>query len=529
MTLAVRVSGAIHAWASQSLTGEGQALLIKAAGEEGDPDVRRWAALACLQQDVLVPPTILLDNISTSNYLLREWSLHVMCSQPSPVQISAVRQILENAPFEHPRVVEWAVHAIAALDNEFDDLLIPVFNEVFDDGVREACVAEMARSLDPARSDFLIGVLDSGPELVVALAVISNVGKGIRTAPAGFKNAVERTTRSLTKSGHAINSLTTEFMTAAMPVGQQRQLAEILSDPAVRAAAQLMLDGDDWEGVSGMSTEIVVGVVIAMDEEFEYFNRAAGGDFEVEPSSDGDTYMTKIFSWADSPRVRMVVKIVGRMGVEHAAIAAAKFLAHYRPNYIVSIGISGALSRDVGLGDVVIADTVTNYLANSKVVDVSGPQRFEFRAAGEPYRTDKWFSDRALGLRYELPDGYNEWLRYAARQRKRVLTSREGARVVRGALAVGPSVVASGSFKNWILSHKRDYLAVDMESSAVASAVWADPGSARLLVIRGISDNADLDKGKLETATNGQVRKLAMAVATRYLVATIRLVAGKVI
>jgi nucleoside phosphorylase len=87
-------------------------------------------------------------------------------------------------------------------------------------------------------------------------------------------------------------------------------------------------------------------------------------------------------------------------------------------------------------------------------------------------------------------------------------------------------VITSRAFKEWLLGHKRGYVAVDMESRGAATALWSKPaGNARLLIIRVISDLADGGKARLERETGGEMRAVAMVCAARYLEAVLERVA----
>ena len=129
----------------------------------------------------------------------------------------------------------------------------------------------------------------------------------------------------------------------------------------------------------------------------------------------------------------------------------------------------------------------------------------------------------------EAPDIYHRWRQGAVAMRRRAIPRLDVAmiKVTRGNLAAGPAVVSSEAFKQWMLAHKRDYLAVDMETAGVATAVWSsNDASVRLLMIRGISDAADRDKSRLDADSGGRIREAAMKSATLYLEAVLHHVAA---
>lgn len=273
---------------------------------------------------------------------------------------------------------------------------------------------------------------------------------------------------------------------------------------------------------------LTVGVLVALNEEFRHYQNVFGKDSAVRPGPDGTAQHVKHLTWAGARPVRLVSQVIGQKGPEHATQAAARLLASLRPDVLVSIGLSGGLSTDVSLGDVVIADTVTSFLARGKVIDGQPGQAADVQAAGDPYRADKWLGDRAAGLADEAPGLYQEWrARATAIQRRSFPPATAGSvRVLRGDLAAGPLVIASPRFRRWLLGHNRHYLAVDMESGGVAAAVWGHArATSRLLVIRAISDLAGLDKARVEQESDLRIRGAAMTCATRYLEAVLHQIA----
>jgi nucleoside phosphorylase len=281
-------------------------------------------------------------------------------------------------------------------------------------------------------------------------------------------------------------------------------------------------DRDDGPPDGGAG-ELTVAVLVALDEEFRHFHTVLGQGSVVRPGRTGAANHVKLLEWPGARPVTLVSRVIGRKGAETASAAAAQLIADCKPGVLVSIGISGALSTDLRMGDLVIGDTTTGYLANSKVLDAKAAGRYEFVPAGDPYRADMWLSDRAIGLDTEAPDIYRRWRQGAIAMRRRAIPPAAAAiKVVRGNLAAGPAVVSSGAFKQWMLAHKRDYLAVDMETAGVATAVWSsNDASVRLLMIRGISDAADGDKSRLDADSGGRIREAAMKSATLYLQAVL--------
>jgi nucleoside phosphorylase len=296
--------------------------------------------------------------------------------------------------------------------------------------------------------------------------------------------------------------------------------------PVTQYAARQAASEERTDPLAG---ELTVGVLIALDEEFGYYNTVLGKGSVVRLGRSGAANHVKRLEWPGARPVSLVSRVIGRKGAEHASAAAAELLSDCSPGLLVCVGLSGAVTAELDLGDIVIGDTTTGYLANTKILDGPAPGHYEFRPAGDPYRADKWLCDRAVGLVVEAPGIYQQWRQGAVALRRRAAPPLDAAKVkvVRGNLAAGPWVVSSDAFKQWMLRHKRDYQAVDMESSAIATVVWSNArASVRLLMIRAISDAADKNKAQLERDTGARVREVAMKCAALYLSAVLHHVAA---
>lgn len=315
-----------------------------------------------------------------------------------------------------------------------------------------------------------------------------------------------------------------------LPLNQQTMLRTVLKDPVICTALRLHLrPGEIWEENKIMKERgLVVGVIIALQEELDYYLET----LEEAPEPDiskitGAAYFIHKIAIPGGSQLTLVVRLAGK-GPENAAIAATQILIEYNPAFLVNIGMSGKLDDDISLSSVVVGNSITAWAANARIEDTDRGD-FSFRPAGDPYRADKWLSDRAAGLREESSTIYAEWERIV-----RQLISKKSPsynimvpKVVRGDLAAGPFVSASAAFKRWLSDHKRDYLAIDMESSGVATAIWSDAvRRTRLLVLRGISDPADMDKARLDKENKGLNRHLAMCTVTYFLFAVLRHIAS---
>ncbi|MEO3855794.1 hypothetical protein [Acrocarpospora sp. B8E8] len=277
-----------------------------------------------------------------------------------------------------------------------------------------------------------------------------------------------------------------------------------------------VLDGLRPHGVSSQTPQPeerpTVAVLVALVEELDtvltLIEALAGPLTIIEDEETGRAaYLTPYGPF------RLLFALVGR-GQERSAVSAALVIANHRPVLTVSLGIAGALSEELSIGDVVIGDQVVSYLANAKAVP-DGGSGFIFRMAGDPLRSDDLLVERAVQLPFLRRSAF-------AASRERVARATEknpeppmragGYGLVAGPVACGPVVGAATEFRNWLLLWKRDLIALDMETSGIAAAASAlgTLRRVRFLALRGISDLADEDKSRLEQSTKGSARRLAM-------------------
>lgn len=205
-------------------------------------------------------------------------------------------------------------------------------------------------------------------------------------------------------------------------------------------------------------------------------------------------------------------------GADNAAAAAYEATKDLFPDLLVCLGIAGALSKDMNLGDIAVSSEIIDVLHSSKVSDVGksssrndfSPRTFQVDPA---LQAGCRFFRSHPNLRVYL----QEWAEEAGAARKAVCASFdkdiEGlstlleTKFLIGPIVCGP-VVGSKALKTRLLQINRKALAIETESGSIFRV--ARDASIPAITIRGISDHADPAKGKLETSTGDAVRKLAM-------------------
>jgi len=271
---------------------------------------------------------------------------------------------------------------------------------------------------------------------------------------------------------------------------------------------------------SGPGSPVVIAVVVALSEELTFILDALEAlDCPAvidRGSPNGQLAYICDRATAEGHSVRLVFVLVGK-GQERAAAQTTIVVHERQPQMVVSLGIAGALSTDIGTGDVAVGQEVRSYLANAKARP-DGEGRFEFALAGEGVPCDALLVSRADQLSFTsrpaLRAGHDR-----QRARAGTLEALADFKVLCGPLACGPAVSAADEFKAWLLRSKRDYLAVDTESSGAGTAT-ALAGMLRLVrfaAIRGISDGGDKHKNTLEAETKGAARRLATTAALEVL------------
>lgn len=211
---------------------------------------------------------------------------------------------------------------------------------------------------------------------------------------------------------------------------------------------------------------------------------------------------------------------------EEARSLTEKAIAAFRPSFVVLIGISGLLSKDLALGDVIVAETVDKYMSRGKFREGG------IEHAGEAVRAESDIVNAARQFPSTHADHFRRWQQSCQRAARDAL---EGAGVTSAAIkrlgldrepgfhvgptASGPAVVAGEEIQQTLRNRNRRVLAVDMESGGFLSAIHATQREERptSLVIRGISDHSDSDKNILEHESKEQNRRIAVHNAALFL------------
>jgi HEAT repeat protein/nucleoside phosphorylase len=199
--------------------------------------------------------------------------------------------------------------------------------------------------------------------------------------------------------------------------------------------------------------------------------------------SDPTTYFRGYISVPNSDhRYSVVLVELIDMGNGEAAISTTRMIEHYHPDYIFLVGIAGGVSKEVALGDVVVANFVYYY------------EPAKLTPGGAENRPQQFFSNRLLYGRsrnawlWNWPDNIKTLRPGMGKQKSQLPTARYGP------IASGEKVIANQQDIDDLCRQCSKLLAVAMEGYGVARAASNHNPPPSFLEVRGISDLADVKK-----------------------------------
>jgi nucleoside phosphorylase/sugar/nucleoside kinase (ribokinase family) len=200
---------------------------------------------------------------------------------------------------------------------------------------------------------------------------------------------------------------------------------------------------------------------------------------------------------------RVVVMCLSGMGRVASATATTDSIRRWHPRYVMLVGIAGGIAaRKIQLGDILISDQIVDYEQQKQTAGESkirwDVQRADPRLlnASNNYRGESW---QDL-IKIERP--------------------RQGKpnRHI-GPIASGDKVVAFTEILNRYQDMWPKLLGVEMEAAGVATAAFQSPDRPGFLMVRGVSDLADENKGSSQVE---KWRSYACDVAASFAIALLR-------
>lgn len=237
---------------------------------------------------------------------------------------------------------------------------------------------------------------------------------------------------------------------------------------------------------------IITALNLERDAVIEYL-----GDFEkIQVGNEIPTYYQteiRLPNRLESYKVTLILLL--EMGNVDAGILGKIAIEKLNPKNIIMLGIAGGIAKNgVKIGDIVVGTSVGYYEPGKHF-----PDNHQFRPKQsltnallidrfKNFNDNTWKDEISL-VPPNLP--YNSNIHF-------------------GLIAAGEKIVTSELFTEELLKYFPKLLAVEMESWGVLEAAWMSKNLPRFIPVRGISDNADKNKGD-------HWQKLAAQAAALYL------------
>lgn len=264
-----------------------------------------------------------------------------------------------------------------------------------------------------------------------------------------------------------------------------------------------------------------VVVLIALPEEHDTFLEAFPAVGDVSSA-----HLVRLSHDLGVDGYTLTSVLAANMGSDLAGSAAYAACEDLMPDLIICLGIAGALADDLNLGDVAVSNEIVDILHNSKVGDrgARGASRPELSPRNYAVDTSLQASCRFLRSHPNLQSHLARWVSGSEERRRDVQERIRGTAVPAleadaapvfqvGPIVCGP-VVISRALVRQLKELNRKVLAVETESGGIFRVCQEKAIPA--ITIRGISDQADPNKKRLEKTTKNLVRTLAMENATRF-------------
>lgn len=199
-----------------------------------------------------------------------------------------------------------------------------------------------------------------------------------------------------------------------------------------------------------------LGIIGAMDEEIAYIKEKIEV-VAVKKMLGLDFYVGRSFG-------KSIVVVKSGIGKVNAAICAQVLADHFAVDYIINIGVAGAISKELNIGDIVISsDAVEHDMDTTAFGDPLG----KIPRMDESYfKGDKRLIEAAYEIGKEI----------------------EGINIFIGRIASGDQFISDSETKNKIHT-VFNAMCTEMEGAAIAHTCYLN--NLPFIIIRSISDKAD--------------------------------------
>ena len=218
-----------------------------------------------------------------------------------------------------------------------------------------------------------------------------------------------------------------------------------------------------------------VGVMGALPAEVELLDKHV-----AKPKTEKLAMRSFRSGWLGDQRVTIVHS---RMAKVAAAVTATTLIQHFKVDAIVFSGVAGALSHDLHVGDIVVAEDLVHHDVQSNPAEYARGEVPLLRTRELP--TDDALRRCALDAAKDFLDtGLSELLP----QEELAALGIGRPRTVSGRIATGEEFI-HGDLKETVRDRAPGAMCVDMEGAAVAQVCYEHDG-VPVCVIRAISDVA---------------------------------------
>ena len=272
---------------------------------------------------------------------------------------------------------------------------------------------------------------------------------------------------------------------------------------------------------------IDLAVIVPLNEELEAMYDVL--PFKSDLSGTGEYLISELQSPASDLRVCLIKQ--RQMGHSSARAAARYLCDRYAVGVLCSYGIAGALSNDLSLGDVCVAQALYDPADQAKATDATAGIDISF--SPRKFDIDRGICSRLAMLTQnpELKEKRIEWHDSCELyiedflKRRDIVSTPEIKAAARPKVYFGSfmsyMVSASDTLKQTMKSIDRKALVVETEGSGVFAAA-EDIQGISVISIRGVSDFANVGKSTFEQSTGNLYRCIAARNAAAYIEAQLR-------
>lgn len=240
-----------------------------------------------------------------------------------------------------------------------------------------------------------------------------------------------------------------------------------------------LLDSEkhDYEVAIITAVEVETKAVKRLNEKWDILYK------ENDPTVYFNTQFQK-----DGRIIKVITAQQSEMGMAAASTLASKILQHFKPKYIIMVGIAAGIGKDKNFGDIIVASDVWNYSSGKYVAKSESDDLLSFEPDPKSLSLDPMLRGK-LSIDYSqiLFDIKSKWQDDISTELK----------IIMGPLACGSAVVANEKIvQQLIQAHSRKTVGLDMESYGMFYTAQNSSGIKAIpICIKSICDFADSKKG----------------------------------